>query len=729
MRTFMEKTSVGRRLRAGLPAARRAPAHGEGGFLLIEVIVSSLLVALIVIGTFTGFDVANRVGTAERQHDEAAVLAAASQEQLRSDPASVLAALQSAPHSYQQTVQGTVYTITQSAELRPSGGGSGTCTPANSSRQSGNAYRITSTVKWNTQEKTNRPGVTASSLITPPIGSSLEVDVLSAPGATTGVAGVTVNIKYTPEGSTGTTTQSQTTGNEGCVVFGAIPSNEAEVEIAETPGYVTVAGEPKIYPNKNETIAPNYTTHYTVVYNKAGAIQASFKYKGSSTANHENNAGNGEVAQTVTGDTFVARNTAMELEPNFELGSTSYGVATAIPYEILTSSYKPTATSKTNLFPFTEEEQGYWGVYAGDCTANNPETVTSGAVKAQEKVIVNPGLTTTVNVPMSYTTLNLYNAKEGEVSKAAKPYTLLETTHEWPVQIDNLACKGTKPDDEKEVSYKHTQMTSTGSALGGHLSDPFQPFGKEFTLCLADSETNRTYKVAYENLAEIGGNVSIYLKQKPTSELASEVSNAATEYKKWESEYKAKEAYKGDSGYANKANEAKTEKEKYEAELGAYNTAHEKYETEKTTYTKDHEKYETELKKYTEDKSKYETEKKNYEKAKTKSEKTKYETEYKKYETEYKAAEIAYKKYEGEAETAKTNYKNYESEANSHKTEYEKYKAAYTTDEKQATEYQYYLEYGKDKEKYTEWFSKYTELKAEEKEGAGITVEKGTTCT
>ena len=55
----------------------RCTAGAQEGFLLIEVIISTLLVALIVVATLTGFDVVNRVSADERMHNEAAALAAA----------------------------------------------------------------------------------------------------------------------------------------------------------------------------------------------------------------------------------------------------------------------------------------------------------------------------------------------------------------------------------------------------------------------------------------------------------------------------------------------------------------------------------------------------------------------------------------------------------------------------------------------------------------------------
>src|ERR1700694_920713 len=155
---------------AAFPSSR-AP-RSEEGFLLVEVMISAVLVGLIVVATFTGFDVVNRTSADQRQRNEAAVVAAQSQEQLRSDPASTLQLLSF--HEYTQVVAGTTYKITQSAELQPTGGSGANCSVTEAKRQSGNAYRITSKVKWAAQEKVGRPAVVASGLTTPPTGSGLE---------------------------------------------------------------------------------------------------------------------------------------------------------------------------------------------------------------------------------------------------------------------------------------------------------------------------------------------------------------------------------------------------------------------------------------------------------------------------------------------------------------------------------------------------------------------------
>src|ERR1700721_1479764 len=85
----------------------------ERGDTLIEIVVSALIVGLIVVGTFTGFRVINRASADPRHHSQASLLASQSQEQLRSDPATALDTLESTPHSYTQTVEGTTYTIKQ----------------------------------------------------------------------------------------------------------------------------------------------------------------------------------------------------------------------------------------------------------------------------------------------------------------------------------------------------------------------------------------------------------------------------------------------------------------------------------------------------------------------------------------------------------------------------------------------------------------------------------------
>src|ERR1700687_6123709 len=96
--------------------AKRASQRGD---TLIEVLISSFVVGLIVVGTLMGFSAVDGLSAQAREHNEAATLANQSQEQLRTDPASVLETLGATGHSYTQTIGGTTYTIKQTAEMLP----------------------------------------------------------------------------------------------------------------------------------------------------------------------------------------------------------------------------------------------------------------------------------------------------------------------------------------------------------------------------------------------------------------------------------------------------------------------------------------------------------------------------------------------------------------------------------------------------------------------------------
>lgn len=474
--------------RRGLLPTRVSPASNAGD-TLIEVLISALLVGLIVVATFNGFSDTTRVSQDERAHDQATVLAAQSQEQLRSDPASTLDALAASPHAYTQTVGGTTYTITQTVQFSGGSGGSAGCSNFKNENEESKNLDVISSVTWHQLGALKRNAVTQSSIITPPDGSGLEVDVTNLGKPEIGVPGVTVI-------SGGVTT---TTGAAGCVIYAGIPATTANVE-AYRLGYVTPSGEHKFIA-KEVSIAPNLTTHQSVALAAGGSLQAKFEYKKSSTYK------NGAVTETVTGDTFVAANSKMGVAPEFEVGSTGFNFNAEDEYEPLTGritakpetiGYAPTAETAIkapyyptgDLFPFTNR----WTVYAGDCAANIPSTK-NGVEPGEQYVLA--GERTTVSVPTSYVTLNVYKKTSG----AEKETTPQE------VKITNTSCTTQIPqavaDNAIKSNYEHRQMTNTE----GHLEVPFQPFGK-FELCLAynSGATHRTYTTLtnYENKKETG---------------------------------------------------------------------------------------------------------------------------------------------------------------------------------------------------------------------------------
>jgi Tfp pilus assembly protein PilV len=658
------RSSIGRSPHPACPAPDLAPAStgerprpraaSQDGFLLIEVIVSALLVGIIVVATFTGFDVLGRASADQRAHNEAALLAAQSQEQLRSEPGSALEALVVKANTYTKTANGTVYTITQSAEHVNGSGQVTGCAVTEPTASTAPNLRITSSVRWPALASSRAP-VAQSSVITPPTGSSLEVDVISNEAGTSGVAGVTAVIKYTPVESGSTVTREATTGPAGCVLFGSIRATAVTLEIVEKPNFVTPTGALKVSPVE-VTIAPNLTTHHQVLYNEGGAIEAQFTYKNETTFN----------GKPVTGDTFVAYNEKFATLPRLQIGATQFGYEaggeehyTAVTGGTVVGGvavpYAPPSAAKTatgakylhgDLFPFPAQ----WVVYAGDCGENNAASITKEAVK-NGKGTVTAGATTVVKIPMSYMTLNVWTGYS-EKNKGTLTAELL------PVKITNTECaSAATPNNAVGSTYIHFQ-----SLAEGHLGNPFQPFGK-FALCVASPSLKHTYAPpAYANSTEGGSSANIYLGQHTEAERTEQkTAEAAAETKREGEETAAKpakekrekeetEAKTAKEKREKEETEAKTAKTKREGEEATAKTAKEKREKEETEQKTAKTKREGEEKTLREKWKKEETEGKIKLKAREEKE-TKQTTERKTAETNENTAKT---KREGEEATAKT---------------------------------------------------------------------------
>jgi Tfp pilus assembly protein PilX len=437
----------------------RSP-RGSEGYMLIEALISAFLVALVVISSMTGFQAASRATAEERHHSVAAQLAAESQERLRSDPASVLNTLYGEPRSYTQSLGGTTYTVEQKVEPLNSTGTLAACSATEKSSQTGSNVSVESAVTWpSTDSARKTAGVRERGIITPPVGSAVEVDVLNGQEPEAGVPNANSVIYYPASSPTGTLEAS--TGGGGCTVFTGLPVTSAKVEVPEKLAFVVPSGALKYGP-KEVAVAPNITTHTQVLFNEGGQIKGEYTYKGATSYQGE----------PVTGETFTASNVRMDAEPNFILGA-----AGAIPFEYeaggerrykaltgvghsATSALTPAGTSypKGDLFPFPSA----WLVSAGDCKANN---VTSED-QASPAPVVHPGQATSVAIPTSYLRVNVW--------KGTKLVPIGLDPQALPVMITDTACSSEPtPDNAFATNLKHPQ-----EAKNGHLEHPFQPFGK-----------------------------------------------------------------------------------------------------------------------------------------------------------------------------------------------------------------------------------------------------------
>lgn len=470
---------------------------------MIEVLISSLLVALIVFATFNGFDVLNRASADQRQRDQATLLASASQDQLRTDPSSALQQLQAAPHAYTSTVGGTIFTVTQTAKYVNDSQPTAECAAStggeSASKENSDYLQITSTVTWARQTSAKRPPVVQSSIITPPTGSGLEIDVLNGQSPEAGVGGVTALVKYIPQGATGESSSENTTNSNGCAIFGAIPSTAAKVEVKPPLGFVTRSGQVKL-PVEEVSLAPNITTHKNYTLNEGGAIKGEFTYNGSTT--YEGKA--------IQSESFVAFNTSMASTPNYIVGDTAFSFEGSGEerYAPLAGTVAATATtpmhglySKGDLFPFPSST-GKYVVYGGDCTANSIPA--AGTPAKNQEVAVTPGGTSTVQVPLAKVTLNVWKGtKESEGV----------TTETLPLRITNTECKSAIANNAT-AARSFQKQSLNGS---GHLSYQFQPFGS-YSLCLYVASTKKNYTVSYKTETQAGPTKNIFLATGTTAE-------------------------------------------------------------------------------------------------------------------------------------------------------------------------------------------------------------------
>lgn len=437
----------------------------DSGFMLIEVLISAMLVAVIVIGLLNGFDAASNATTDQRLHADASLLAAQSQEELRSDPVNTLSPLEHTPHVYTQTIGNQTFTVTERTKfIEGASEGEEECiaTTSGKSNIASGYLKIISEVTWQEPQATSARKLVTRSIITGKRpGDALEVDVNNGGSPAQPVEGATV----TASGLT------STTGAQGCAVYNFQTEKEPEstsVTVTKS-GWITPSGASE-FKSSSISLVPDLVTHYPVELGQAGAILGEFVNQ----------------KKIVTGDTFVAYNTRMNLAPDFEIGGTNSTYAS--------STYASTAQTAMALFPLKE-----WAVYAGDCPADNPEGASKGVVRTGSAPVVG-GAATKAEVPISDVKLEVYTG-----SSATKKEALTKVTDE--VKITDPECASSIPDNGTTANDVH-QQSLNGS---GGLTYPYQPYGK-YKLCIYDPTEKKIYSTEATNTTEAGTSAKVYLK-------------------------------------------------------------------------------------------------------------------------------------------------------------------------------------------------------------------------
>lgn len=243
----------------------RTSARSEQGDALIEVVISTVIVAMIAGATATALIASGNASADQRNHSQADQLAQQDQQRMQGMSIKQLASLS---QTRTVTVDGTTFNVSSTGQFLSATGNASSCTAAGTS--TADYVKITSSVDWNSN---NRPPVTEESIITPSSGGSLNSQVDDETG-TAGVSGVGISIA-------GPDNDSATTNSAGCAVFGGLTTGNYTVTGSKT-GYVDKDGDST--PSTQVAVNSAGTSNADLTMGQAGGINATFSAKNGSNS-------------------------------------------------------------------------------------------------------------------------------------------------------------------------------------------------------------------------------------------------------------------------------------------------------------------------------------------------------------------------------------------------------------------------------------------------------------
>jgi type II secretory pathway pseudopilin PulG len=485
--------------------------------MLLEVVVSALLVGLIAVGTFSGFDSAGRARVDERAHAQATQLVEQDEEHLRGLTTTQLAQLGTAEPHYEAengmclekvsaawdyynkentsfcektsfagtAYSGIVFTITSSAEFVTAAKETFTC---GTSAGTADYIRTKSSATWTSLG--SRPPVTQSSIVSTPSSAGLMVKIENQDKEPVEGANVTAE---------GTSLSAiETTPAAGCVIFGALKAQTDKISVVKS-NYVDVNG-------KN----PPASKEFKVAAGTLGEVAFKIAAPGSIAATF---GSNGVFTEAIKGISFVAYQSGISTAPNYFVKET-------------TGNEPQHIAELTGLFPFAKLE-GTWKpepytVYAGDCKANEPSIV--GATN--KTAPVEPNAVAPVNVELPAVNVTVWEGTKGTPTVKHPTATA--------AMIINPECSGVTPvGASKAVTFEHKVNVSTTT---GNIEAPYlyQPYAKKLEFCFVALISKKYYKYKsptpfIENKKKEGtANISVYIKEPATT---AGYSNSASELK------------------------------------------------------------------------------------------------------------------------------------------------------------------------------------------------------
>jgi Tfp pilus assembly protein PilV len=455
-----------------LCARPSAKPRSERGDTLIEVLISSVILALIVVGTLTGVDSANRATSFDRNRSQATALAQQDEDRMRSLPIKKLSELSETHEVVQHEVNasGTKYTIASTAKYVADKTSTASCT---STSIEADYIETTSTVSWGGSGGSK---VIQNGVISPPPDSALIVQVLNQ--SAEALPKMTVSVIVPATGAQAVTAQ---TSADGCAIL-AVEPGEYTLNVLQT-GYVDENG----YSESDKD--PISDTPFYVVAEQTIKKGYKFAVGGALAVKFENPVSKSTAEE---GDTFVAANTGMN--PSFrQFGTVSTPAAPT--YSEIVESKTASVTNPKTVFPFSSS----YTVYAGTCESDKPpRTILENPLYSKNfSAVVSPGSTTSVTTLQPPISVKVLESNKGITPEKA----LANGT----VRLEDSGCK----------TVHESSTTSAGA-----LSHPSMPFGT-YSLCVTAivNGKHRKYTTSVANNSLSGVTVpTIYLGEEGKEE-------------------------------------------------------------------------------------------------------------------------------------------------------------------------------------------------------------------
>jgi Tfp pilus assembly protein PilV len=424
----------------------------EGGFVLIEVLVSAVIV-LSVSGAVFGLLTATAHSSAEERHrSEAYAVAQEDQARLRSLRVPTLDRLS---QTRTVTLNGTPFTVVSSGVFVNDKTGTASCGQETSSAD---YVKITSAVTW-PSTGVHAP-VTIQSIVTPPNGAldpthgTLTIFVEGANGAPMPGIGLS---------GTGAGTFSGSTDAEGCAMF----PDQASGNYTLTPSASGLVEKDGNVPGAQTVgVIAGSTSTLTLRYDRPGSIPIKFT--------------------TLVGGNLVASSADSAVVFNSEMSSAK----TFLPAGGSAGGPRVASITATPLFPFTSPDT----VYAGACASNNPNPngeTNPPAAAAMASVIVPAG---GMALPGAEIQLPALNLSVWSGPSSASPGSKLANAH-VTVSDENCIVSGR--------AVKRTFTTTSAGLLANPANpavpDPGLPWGT-YEVCADNGSRHQTVtKVAIQS--------------------------------------------------------------------------------------------------------------------------------------------------------------------------------------------------------------------------------------